>query len=115
MKTILGVVLAIGFLLPIVAMGQDTEAEVKAGKAVFDEWCISCHGEGRFMGGTNGLRAKYKDEKPAQLEQRTDLTRDTIRFFVRRGVGTMAPFRKTEITDKQLDSLAAYLTRKTSR
>lgn len=88
-----------------------TDAEVKSGKAVFDQWCASCHSEGRYMGGTNGLRAKYKDTRPALLEQRTDLSAEQVKFFVRRGVGIMAPFRKTEITDAQLDVLARYLSR----
>ena len=32
-------------------------------------------------------------------------------LFVRRGVLSMAPFTRTEITEEELDSLAAYLTR----
>lgn len=88
-----------------------SDADLKAGKAVFDQWCATCHSEGRYMAGTNGLRAKYKETRPALLEERTDLTAEQVKFFVRRGVGIMAPFRKTEVTDAQLDLLARYLAR----
>jgi hypothetical protein len=67
------------------------------------------------MPGTAALAAKYKGKQPAVspvLEERTDLTAASVRFFVRQGVSVMAPFRKTEITDADLDALAAYLTRR---
>jgi mono/diheme cytochrome c family protein len=70
------------------------------------------------MPGTAALAAKYKGRQPAVaavLEDRSDLTPQSIRFFVRQGVSVMAPFRKTEITDADLDALAAYLTRPKAR
>lgn len=91
------------------------EPDIQAGKATFDKWCGICHGEGRYMGGTAGLRNKYKDEKPALLEQRTDLPAALVKVFVRNGVSIMAPFRKTEISDAELEDLAAYLARNTPR
>jgi mono/diheme cytochrome c family protein len=45
------------------------------------------------------------------LEERTDLTPDTVRHFVRNGVSVMPFFRKTEISDAELEALAAYLAR----
>ena len=108
MKTLSKIVI-LWSVLPGVGTAQSADAN--AGKAVFNQWCAPCHGEGRYMAGTNGLRAKYKDEKPAVLEQRTDLTPQVVKAFVRAGVGIMAPFRKTEITDSELDALAAYVTR----
>jgi hypothetical protein len=39
------------------------------------------------------------------------LTPQTIKFFVRQGVSVMAPFRKTEIADADLDAMIAYLAR----
>jgi hypothetical protein len=70
------------------------------------------------MPGTAALAAKYKGRQPAVaavLEDRTDLTPASVRFFVRQGVSVMAPFRKTEISDVELDALAAYLTRSKER
>jgi mono/diheme cytochrome c family protein len=115
MKTLLGLVLAVGILLPSAAVAQNAEPDLKAGKATFVKWCAPCHGEGIYMTGTNALRAKYKDAKPALLEQRTDLTPEFVKGFVRKGAGLMAPFRKTEISDAELDALAAYLSRKEPR
>lgn len=100
-------------LVAAAGTAQAAEPDLAAGKAVFDHWCATCHGEGRYMGGTNGLRAKYQDEKPALLEARTDLPAAVVKIFVRTGVGIMAPFRKTEITDAELEDLAAYLARNT--
>ncbi len=81
------------------------------GKAVYETWCLVCHGDGRFMPGTAGLRAKYQGDRPAVLDDRTDLTPEFVRSFVRNGVGIMAPFRETEITNEELAALVAYLIR----
>ena len=50
-------------------------------------------------------------EKPALLEERTDLTPEIVKYMVRNGVYTMPPARKTEISDDDLDALAAYLSK----
>ncbi len=84
------------------------------GKAVFQKWCAPCHGSGLGKPGSEALQAKYKGAKPALLEERTDLTAETVKTIVRTGIYTMPPFRKTEISDPELDLLAAYLARNTS-
>ena len=48
---------------------------------------------------------------PAALEERDNLNPAMVRYFVRHGILTMPPFRKTEITDAELDALGAYLGR----
>jgi len=63
------------------------------------------------MPGTDALAAKYKGAKPAMLEERTDLTPQFIKIFVRNGVSVMPRFRKTELSDADLEALSAYLTR----
>lgn len=104
----LAVLAAAGTLLAGSAMGAD----INRGKAVFDQWCAACHAPGtKDHPGTASLQFKYKGTKPAALEQRTDLTPSVIKYFVRHGFSVMAPFRKTEITDTQLDALAAYLSK----
>jgi (+)-pinoresinol hydroxylase len=60
--------------------------------------------------GTNRL-ARRIDKDHAVLENRTDLTAAGIRAVVRAGVGSMPPLRRTEISDADLDAIAAYLTR----
>ena len=63
-------------------------------------------------GGTAALQALYKGVKPAMLEQRTDLAPEFTRAIVRTGVSVMPFFRKTEISDAELDALAKYLAHK---
>jgi mono/diheme cytochrome c family protein len=73
--------------------------------------CSVCHGPMPERPGTRALAAKYRDSLPAILEQRTDLKPEFIRTIVRNGISLMPPFRKTEVTDEQLDAIVAYLTR----
>lgn len=84
---------------------------VSAGKQVYDKWCAACHASGPRHPGTASLAVKYGKDLPAPLEQRADLTPELVAYFVRRGVSVMPPFRKTEITDAELASLGAYLSR----
>jgi mono/diheme cytochrome c family protein len=89
------------------AAGQDES--VTRGSEVFEQWCAACHAPGPRHPGTQALESLYKGAKPAALEERTDLLPELTRAFVRSGVSVMPPFRKTEITDADLDALAAYL------
>jgi mono/diheme cytochrome c family protein len=102
-----GVVLALAW--PVFAQPQDPVAR---GHEVFQYWCATCHGAGPGHPGTDALQAKYHGSKPALLEDRTDLTPDEVRYFVRHGVTIMPFFRKTEISDADLDAIGAYLSRK---
>lgn len=86
-----------------------TDAKLKRGQEVYQHWCWSCHGTGSGKPGTNALQAKYKGTRPADLEQRMDLIPAVTKTFVRNGVSIMPMFRKTEISDADLDALAAYL------
>jgi mono/diheme cytochrome c family protein len=88
---------------------------IEHGKQVFAHWCAPCHGEGRgddgapMLPGTHALTLKYRGQKPGLLEERTDLPPELLKAFVRTGVASMPPFRKTEVTDEDLDAIAAYL------
>lgn len=99
--------------LTLAVLGTATPAaagnSVSPGKVVFDNWCSACHAAGPGHPGTAGLAVKYGGKKPAELELRTDLRPDVVKYFVRNGFSVMAPFRKTEITDAELDALARYL------
>lgn len=112
MKIVWALIGALG-VLPMKAAAADV-GQIEEGKQVYQYWCWNCHGEGPGKPGTQALAAKYKSSKPAILDQRTDLTPTLTKFFVRKGISIMPPFRKTEITDAQLDSLVAYLARNTS-
>jgi (+)-pinoresinol hydroxylase len=78
----------------------------------FQRDCSVCHGSGPAKPGTRALRTKYQGKLPALLEKRTDLTQVYVKYIVRHGVSVMPPFRKTEVSDQDLDAIAAYLTRK---
>ena len=98
----------------------------RRGKEVFDARCRVCHGaysknasQGSSlyalppMPGTLALELRYKGQKPAPLEERTDLTPALISSVVRRGGGGFMPaIRPTEVSDEDLKALSAYLTRK---
>jgi mono/diheme cytochrome c family protein len=88
---------------------QENAASIERGKEVFAYWCAPCHAPGPRHPGTQALDVLYKGAKPAALEERTDLTPELTRAFVRTGVSVMPPFRKTEISDADLTALAAYL------
>ena len=44
-------------ILPITAAAQN--AQLEAGKQVYQYWCWNCHGEGVGKPGTQALAAKY--------------------------------------------------------
>jgi mono/diheme cytochrome c family protein len=89
-------------------------ATVQKGNEVYQYWCATCHGRGPGNPGTTALSAKYKKSLPGVLEDRTDLTRQGIGFYVRRGTSIMPFFRKTEVSDADLEAIAAYLTRRSA-
>lgn len=103
--------LAVALLGSVGVNAQDTNLE--HGKQVYELWCAPCHAPGpRKHPGTAALQVLYKGEKPAVLLERLDLTPEVVSFYVRNGVSIMPFFRKTEISDKDLADLAAYMTRR---
>jgi mono/diheme cytochrome c family protein len=93
----------------------------RRGQEVFGQRCAACHspipapiyGPAFLppMPGTQALAARYRGELPAALEERTDLQAVYIRTVVRNGYVSMPFFRPTELSEEDLDALAAYLTR----
>ena len=96
------------------ATAAPTPAAAPSGEAVYLRWCVHCHAAGRGNPGTESLQVKYGGRLPAVLLERTDLTPALVAQFVRQGVLSMPPFRKTEITDAELAALAAYVARGTT-
>ena len=92
-------------------LAAQTGDDLTRGKAVFDNYCIHCHGtDPHNSGATVILQEKYAGAVPGSLEERTTLTPDFIREFVRGDIG-MAAYRPTEIPDSDLEALTAYLMR----
>jgi mono/diheme cytochrome c family protein len=84
-----------------------------AGMAVYQKWCAPCHAPGISHPGTNALSVKYRGVKSGVLLEWRDLPASTVKFWVRHGISVMPQFRKTEISDAELDALAQYLSRNT--
>ncbi len=110
--------LALALSMTACAAFAADDALIARGHDVFQRTCAPCHGPINSkvqLPGTSALEARYKGALPAMLEQRTDLTPELIKYFVRHGVTVMTAFRKTEVTDADLDAIAAYLTRNNAK
>ena len=105
----LGLFVALGLMMAVPALAAPDQDQIEKGHKVYDKWCFPCHGTGLGKPGTDSLAAR--GQKPAVLEERTDLTAPVIKTFVRHGVLIMPMFRKTEVSDADLDAIVAYLTR----
>jgi len=86
-----------------------------SGEAVYQHWCAPCHAAGPGHPGTQSLQVKYGGKTPPVLVDRTDLTPQAIAVFVRTGVLSMPPFRKTEVSDAELAALATYIVNSAKR
>ena len=85
-------------------------AQAPSGEAVYQHWCAPCHAAGPGHPGTQSLQVKYAGKTPAVLLERKDLSAQAIGTFVRTGVLSMPPFRKTEVSDAELAALTSYIT-----
>lgn len=99
------------------AATPDKAQQIAEGERLYKYWCATCHGPGigqngaPHLPGETALRAKYKGAVPGLLSERTDLTPEFVKLFVRQGISVMPFFRKTEIDDQQLEAIAGYLSR----
>jgi len=116
MKTALQTVVPLLILLAFASVAAAAEDTPNTrGKELFARNCAPCHGAERgdfgraMLPGTDAQRIKYQGTMPALLEQRTDLTPELIRTYVRKGTFSMPPFRKTELSDAQVNDISAYL------
>jgi (+)-pinoresinol hydroxylase len=96
---------------PLAHGAAPAPADAAAGERVYLRWCVHCHAAGPGNAGTESLQVKYGGKLPAVLLERTDLTPAGVASFVRQGVLSMPPFRKTEITDAELAVLADWIAR----
>ena len=83
------------------------------GAQLFRNRCGACHLEGGF--GTNVLAARFGRahvNAPPLLTARKDLTADYVKQVVRQGKVAMPPLSRVEVTEAELDSIAAFLSGK---
>ncbi len=89
--------------------GQAEPTQIERGQAVYQKWCSTCHGPGQHTPGTMALAVKYQGKLPPLLEQRADLNSTVLQLFIRNGISVMPTFRQTEISDQDIEAIAAYL------
>jgi mono/diheme cytochrome c family protein len=85
--------------------------KLNRGQQLYGYWCVSCHGAGKEHPGTDALAKKYEGRLPAVLDERKDLPPNLTKYYVRQGVSIMPFFRRSEISDSDLDAIATYLAR----
>ena len=96
--------------LPEVAKMDIHASDGELGKAVFGKWCAICHSAGPVYPGTIALTERYKGtDISGVLTERKDLDPDYVKHVIRNGIFNMPNFRKTEISDAELDALAEFL------
>jgi (+)-pinoresinol hydroxylase len=98
-------------VLPVSA--EEKQDEFASGRAVYNTWCAPCHAPGITHPGTHALQVKYAGAKSGVLLEWKDLSAEVVKYRVRHGVSVMPQFRKTEISDSDLDALARFLSRNT--
>jgi mono/diheme cytochrome c family protein len=83
---------------------------IDAGQSLYTQWCSSCHGIGEVA--SIFLNKRYEGTTiPGALEKRTNITRDLVRLRVRTQITGMPAFRPTELSEKDIELVADYLTR----
>ena len=95
------------------APSGDRLAASRDGAALFSNRCGACHLPGSM--GTNLLMKQRiaADQPPetALLAKRTDLTADYVKAVVRNGKMAMPRLSRVEVTDAELNAIAAYLSK----
>ena len=64
-----------------------------------------------WITGDHGTASEIQRREASVAEERTDLQPAFVKSVVRHGIQAMPFFRKTEISDPDLDAIAAYLAR----
>ena len=89
----------------------DRLAGGRDGAELFSQLCGACHLPGGM--GTNMLTKQrmMQGEPPEKglLANRTDLTQTYVKFVVRHGRQAMPGLTRVEVTDAELDAIAAFL------
>ena len=88
-------------------LGGDAAA-IAAGKAVFEQNCVSCHGATGLGDGEAGVAL---DPPPADLHKVNELAgEDYLYFVINEGVeGTSMVAWKGALSDEQIQQVAAYI------
>jgi mono/diheme cytochrome c family protein len=93
---------------PLAAQEPQLTPHQEQGRKLYQSTCLYCHGE--KVWGTFALQRRLGAEH-GLLEKRTDLVAPFVKSVVRNGLGSMPAYRRTELTDADVEAIAAYLTR----
>jgi len=83
-------------------------ADTGEGAKLYTRECAICHSENGF--GTMMLARRLGTDR-SLLQKRTDLMPDYVKTVVRRGLASMPPLSRVEVSDKELEDIIAYLAR----
>lgn len=104
---------AAGTMLLAAGLSQQGAAAQDAlpdGGQLYQARCSYCHAAGPVRPGTAALERRLGKERSV-LESRSDLPAPYVAHVVRFGMGAMIPFRRTEISDRELEAITAWLAR----
>jgi mono/diheme cytochrome c family protein len=104
---------ALAAILPVLAVALlaahvDAAEQTSSGAALYRHECVPCHAPGA---NASRMLAKRLGKENALLTERNDLDPDYIRTVVRRGINSMMPLSRVQVTDDQLDAIVRFLTR----
>jgi mono/diheme cytochrome c family protein len=100
--------LSVALASPVLAADAPLSAQQQQGQKLYRSTCFYCHSE--KVWGTLAIERR-RGATDALLEKRTDLVPAFVKSVVRNGLGSMPPYRRTELTDTDADAIIAYLTR----
>lgn len=107
-----GAVLLVAALARQLALAQEPQGarDLPDGQRLYQAHCSYCHAVGPGRPGTAALERRLGKERSV-LESRTDLPAPYVAHVVRFGMGAMIPFRRTEIGERELEAISAWLAR----
>jgi mono/diheme cytochrome c family protein len=97
------------FLIVCLLFGMVASAiHAQEGEGVYQRHCSWCHDPGMNNPGTQQL-TKTRGEANGILIDRDNLVDIYVKTIVRQGLNAMPAFKPTQITESELDALAAFL------
>ena len=95
---------------PAAPQVETATTPTRSGRELFNYWCLPCHGAGPGHAGTQRLARRLGADQSVLL-QRHNLPAEYVQHVVRNGFQMMPPFRYTEISDQELQAIAAYVSK----
>jgi len=111
--------MALTVLANAAAEAQESQTLAERGASIYANSCAPCHAQrpdsAPILPGAQSLSIKYAGSLSPYIEERPDLANaQVLTGFLRAGVGSMPPFRKTEISDEDIAAIAAFLAQTSS-